>query len=271
MVSNGVVFARSGTYNAGLVPVPWIESRGIITAGKKIFYDKRESRDSSTTELNIAAFMANYNDLTLLLGRLVKTIWIADFRTPTATTMYGLRIVNGQTLPSAGLTIATPNSMYVYGHYNAPSAHLGTTNTASTAPACLASDSITFLSPAWVDGNGPKSLAYRPAEDMTVNAAIITGIVPTGSGDYSGGVENAIRVLENWSGKSITFNGALAVLFHSARANSPWGGADVYSPPTRKFSYDWKFSQLSTLPPGTPEVRTILHSDWTVVSAASAL
>lgn len=271
MVSNNVVFARSGTYNAGLVPVPWVETRGIVTTGKKIFYDKRESRDSSTTELNVAAFLANYNDLTLLLGRPVKIMWIADFRTPNSTTIYGIRVVNGQTLPAAGLTIATPNSMYVYGHYNAPAANLGTTNTAGAAPACLASDSITFLSPAWVDGNGPKSLAYRPADDMTVNAGLITGIVPTGAGDYSGGVENAIRVLENWSGKTITFNGALAVLFYSIRANSPWGGPDVYSPPTRKFTYDWKFSQLSTLPPGTPEVRTILHGDWTVVSASSAL
>ena len=271
MVSNNVVFARSGPYNAGLVPIPWIESRGIVTTGKKIFYDKRESRESSTTELNVAALLANHNDLTLLLGRPVKIVWIADFRTPNSTTIYGIRIVNGQTLPAAGLTIATPNSMYIYGHYNAPAANLGTTNTAGAAPACLASDSITFLSSAWFDGNGPKNLADRPADDMTVNAGIITGIVPTGGGNYSGGVENAIRVLENWSGKTLTFNGALAVLFHSVRANSPWGGPDVYSPPARKFSYDWKFSQPSTQPPGTPEVRTILHSDWTVVSAASAL
>ena len=75
-------------------------------------------------------------------------------------------------------------------------------------------------------------------------------------------------MLENWSGKTITFNGAVAVLYYSVRANSPWGGADVYSPPIRKYNYDWKFIQPSTLPPGTPEVRTILYSDWTVTSAS---
>lgn len=271
LISNGLVVARSGTYNGGLVPVPWVETRGIVTTGKKIFYDKRECRDSLTTEINLAAFLASYNDFTLLLGRPVKTIWISDPRPPTGTTIYGIRLINAQTLPAAGLTIATPNSLYVYGHFNAPSANLGTTNTTGSAPACLAADAVTLLSPAWFDGNGPKSLGYRNAEDITVNAAIIGGIVPTSPANYSGGVENALRMLENWSGKTITFNGSLAVLYYSARANSPWGGPDVYSPPTRKYNYDWKLSQLSTLPPGTPEVRTILYSDWTVVTSSSAL
>jgi len=268
LISNNTVYARSGTYNGGLVPVPWVESRGIVTTGKKTFYDKRETRDSSTTEINLAAFLASYNDFTALLGRPVKVLWISDPRTPNWTSIYGIRLVNAQTLPAAGLTIATPNSVYIYGHFNAPAANLGTTNTAGAAPACIAADSVTVLSPAWYDGNGSKSVGYRPAEDTTINAAIMTGIVPTGGGNYSGGVENVLRMLENWSGKTITFNGAVAVLYYSVRANSPWGGADVYSPPIRKYNYDWKFIQPSTLPPGTPEVRTILYSDWTVTSAS---
>jgi len=271
VISNNAVVARSGTYNGGLVLVPWMESRGIVSTGKKTFYDKRETRDSSTSEINLAAFLANYNDFTTLLGRPVKTIWISDPRWPNSTTIYGIRLVNCQTLPAGGLTIATPNSIYIYGHFNAPAGSLGTTNTAAAAPACIAADSVTLLSPAWYDGNGPKSLSYRNADDTTVNAAIITGIVPTSSAGYSGGVENALRTLENWSGRTITFNGALAVLYYSQRANSPWGGPDVYSPPVRKFTYDWKFSQLSGLPPGTPYARTILHSDWTVVTSSSAL
>src|SRR5689334_22037915 len=173
---------------------------------------------------------------------------------------YGIRIVKGGTLPAAGLTIATPNPVYIHGNYN-----LTVTNTPAR-PACIAADSVTLLSPAWADGNGPKTLSDRPADDMTRNVAIITGIVPTGAGNYSGGIENALRTLENWSGKTLTFNGALAVLYYSTRANAPWGGPDVYSPPVRKYNYDWNLSQLATTPSGTPEVRTILHSDWTIVA-----
>jgi len=259
-VSNGVVVAQSGIYNAGLVRVPWIESRGIVTTGKKTFYDKRETRDLAATELDLAAFLANYNDLTTLLGRPIKIIWIADPRAPSSMLSYGIRVLNGRTLPAAGLTIATPNPIYIHGHYN-----LAATN-ASARPACIAADSITVLSAAWQDGNGPKTLSYRPADDTTVNVAIITGIVPSGGGNYSGGVENALRILENWSGKTLTFNGALAVLYYSTRAVAPWGGPDVYSPPIRKYSYDSNLSQVATLPPGTPEVRTILYSDWTIVA-----
>jgi hypothetical protein len=267
-ISNGPVVAHSGIYNGCLVPVPWIESRGIVTTGKKLFYDKRESRDNSATEIDLAAFLANYNDFTLLLGRPVKVIWIADMRPPSWSLSYGIRIVNGRTLPAAGLTIATPNPLYIHGHFNAP--NLGTTNTIGARPACLAADSTTILSSAWVDGNGPKTLSYRLADDTTVNAAIITGIVPTGGGFYSGGVENSLRSLENWTGKTLTLNGAISVLFYSTRNTAPWGSADVYSPPIRKYSYDFNLSQAAGTPPGTPEVRTILHSDWTVVRASAS-
>jgi hypothetical protein len=269
LVTNGTILVRSGIYNGSSVIVPWAENRGIVSTGKKLFYDKRECKDNSATELDLAAFLANYNDLFLLLGRPVKMIWIVDSRPSSATTFYGIRLLNCRTLPSAGLTIATPNPLYVYGHFNAP--NLGATNTVGVPPACLAADSVTLLSVNWFDGNGPKTLYDRIAEDTTVNAAIITGIVPTCSSYYSGGVENALRILENWTGKTLTFNGALAVLYYSARATAPWGGPDVYAPPTRNYNYDWNFSQIATLPPGTPEVRTILRGDWVAIKPSAAL
>src|SRR6185436_1289326 len=109
-----------------------------------------------------------------------------------------------------GLTIATPDPLYVQGNYNL-----------ACVPACLAGDAVTVLSTAWNDTNGAYSLSARIAANTTINAAVITGIVPTGSGSYSGGCENSLRLLEDWSGKTFTFKGAIAVLYYSQDATAP--------------------------------------------------
>ena len=87
-------------------------------------------------------------------------------------------------------------------------------------------DSINILS-----GNWQNTLAYsqgslsgpRVAIDTTVNAAFLAGIVPTGNGFYSGGVENFPRFLENWSGKTFWDNGSMVVMFDSQVTTAPWG------------------------------------------------
>ncbi len=63
----------------------------------------------------------------------------------------------------------------------------------------------------------------RVASATQVNAAIMTGNVQstnltTGEG-YSGGLENFPRLLENWSGKTFTYQGSLVCLWQSQRAN----------------------------------------------------
>src|SRR5439155_19045027 len=69
------------------------------------------------------------------------------------------------------------------------------------APAAIIADAITVQSNAWNDGNSDKSLSSRVASHTTVNAALIGGIVPSSGGNYSGGAENFVRFMENWSGK----------------------------------------------------------------------
>ena len=102
--------------------------------------------------------------------------------------------IAGNNQPS-GFTVATPNPLYVWGNYNCPnSAYLGTTNTTTDYPASLVSDALTILSPNWVDSQSAIALGgsgKTKATSDTVNAAILTGIVPsTGSGasQFSGGV-----------------------------------------------------------------------------------
>lgn len=289
-VTNSTVVGRSGGYNGGAVTVPWLGSRGIVTRNAVGFYDARQCDDVQLTEFDLAKFLLNYDELTTLLGRPVKVLWIQDLggnsappdpvtllpngkvkkpkKKDLATTiglnptnaLTGVRVLNAQTLPSLGLTIATPDPLYVRGNFNL-----------NGVPACLAADAITILSGNWVDAKGSTNLPYRVATDTTVNAAIITGIVPTGSGAYSGGAENALRFLENWSGKTFTFSGSIAVLYFSEYAQAPWGGPNVYSPPNRNWSYDPKLSQAATTPPGMPAARAIFRSDWTLIRPYSKL
>jgi hypothetical protein len=158
--------------------------------------------------------------------------------------------------------------MYIYGNYNVPSGYAGTTNTALCAPASLIADAVSILSGGWADGNSGGSLSGRIAQNMTVNAAIITGIVPSGNGFYSGGLENVFRFLENWSGKTITYNGSIVVLYESHEGVGPWGGSDVYNPPTRKYSWDSKFKQENLWPPAMPFVSAAFRTTWNSLALA---
>ena len=305
VVSNDVVTARSGSYNGGSVTMPWLETRGIVTRNPQGFYDARECRDVEVTDIDLAKLALNYNDLTKALGRPLKTLWILDVgddgkrkkkdkdddwgdgddqdkgkgndKPPgadgqgAAGLLGGLlgggtlppgavRLINGATLPAAGFSLVTPNPVYVQGTYNA-----------NHAPALLAGDAVTILSGSWADINGARLLSSRIAANTTVNAAFVTGIVPTGGGAYSGGVENALRLLEDWEGKTFTFNGSIAVLYYSKQADAPWGGPGVYKPPTRAWSYDANLGQAAKTPPGMPAARTVFRGDWTLIKPNSRL
>ena len=111
------------------------------------------------------------------------------------------------------------------------------------------------------------SSSYRNAGDTVVNAAFLAGIVPTSSSSgYSGGVENFPRFLENWSNKTMTYNGSMIVMFPSKVAIAPWSGTgSYYSPPTRKWNFDNNFTDPNKLPPNTPAVRTIIRGQWSIV------
>jgi hypothetical protein len=201
---------------------------------------------------------------------------VGDFRT--GTQLNGVRLANAQRIPSnsaglaqaMGLTVATPNPLYVWGNYNCPnSAHLGTTNTSATVPASLVSDALTILSPNWNDATygGTYGLDSRNAANTTVNAAIIAGAVySTGSaeGQWSGGVHNLPRLLENWSDDTLTLNTSLVNLYNSIKATTQFRNpGDYYRAPNRNFNFDQNFLDLTKLPPGTPTLSVISRLRWT--------
>ncbi len=187
-------------------------------------------------------------------------------------TKRAIRLENGGSLPNGGLTVVSGNPIYVQGDYNTGTT--GTTQPASNnvsspdptrptvpgytrQPAAIVADAVTILSNAWVDS---KSGTVPDASPTTVNAGLVSGIVPSGNGYYSGGVENFPRFLEDWSGKNLTYYGSMIELFQSKQAIGRWGSANVYSPPNRPWYFDSSF--VSNPPPGLLASFNYRRSRW---------
>ena len=226
-----------------------------------------------TIQIDVGAFK-NFSEgwFHSQFGRRANTIYIADVRTIPSNSQPGIRLVNGVELPDGGLTVATPDPIYVKGDYNSPAATRGTSNTAGTKPASIVGDAITILSADWDDDNGHRSLGHRRAWDTTVNAAFLAGIVPSDGAYYSGGVENFPRFLENWSGRTFTYNGSMVVMYHSHIATEPWTGTgSVYNPPARNWAFDVNFMDATKLPPGTPQLLTTIRGKWEILAPNKVL
>ena len=88
----------------------------------------------------------------------------------------------------------------------------------------------------------------------------MSGNRDTSGSQYSGGLENFMRFLENWSGVTYNYNGSLVCLWQSSQVQSAWPGTGtVYNPPVR----NWSFSMsVNDLPPGTPRVRITTRVGW---------
>jgi len=159
----------------------------------------------------------------------------------------GVRLVEGHELPSGGLTIATENPMYIMGNYNS----------VSKQPAAVMADAITILSNNWDDAKGGLPTSDRTVNDTTVNAAFALGPNRESTGSYNnGGLENAIRFLEDWSGKTFTYRGSIVGLWHTQQATEDHrccgdSGDNYYNAPNRDWGYDTDFD--TTQPPGTPK------------------
>jgi hypothetical protein len=102
----------------------------------------------------------------------------------------------------------------------------------------------------------------------TVNAACLEGIVQSTSANYSGGVENFLRLMENWN-TTLTYNGSIVVMFPSIYATNVWlstassgtSGA-YYNLPGRQWGFDYNFLSQNGLPPLTPQVKKLVRVSW---------
>lgn len=245
------------------------------------FTDQRENKTILTTQIDVAKYGQWIKTNSSILskfpagsGAYPTILFVADNRTTNSSQLTGVRLTNGIAPPvngGLGWSVATPNPLYVLGNYNCTnSSHLGTTNTTTAIPSALMSDALTILSSAWKDNLSDDSYESRDANDTTVNAAILTGVVPsTGSSSskFSGGVHNLPRLLEDWNSptKTLTLNTAIMNLFNSKIAIRQFvNPGTYYDPPTRKFSYDLNFQDPAKQPPGIPCALVLVRLNWAV-------
>jgi hypothetical protein len=242
---------------------------GALTTNESI-QDNREATSVRLVSVDVGKLVTNLNN-----GNIASTLWngvvyISD-TSGTATTHRGVRLKNGTVLPSGGLTVASNNPVYIQGDYNTgtgtiPSNASPSDPTRSTAsgyskqPSSVIADAVNILSNAWSDSNSSSSLSGRTASNTTVNTAIVSGIVQTGGGNYSGGAENFPRFLENWTSKTFTYYGSMVELFQSKQSVGIWGKANVYSPPIRQWYFDKGFYTYT--PPGNLMLYSYIKGRW---------
>lgn len=231
---------------------------GAITTGT--FLDAREGALVRVATLNVQDISKNTT-----LGM----IYISD-TSASPTAKRGIRLKKGATIyPAAGLTIVSDNPVYIEGDLNtgiAPPSNSGTyTSPTGTdprggsyiwKPVAIVADAITILSNGWSDStSGPP----RTASNTTVNAALVTGNVPSNGSYYSGGGENFIRFLENWDGKSFTYYGSMVQLWQSKQGTGRWSSSSsIYTAPTiRNWFYDPRLA--TAVPPGNFQLAAYLQ------------
>jgi hypothetical protein len=241
-------------------------------------YDAREGAAVKVTNLDVSKLVSNYSGMTGWTG----LVYIADGSVGTATnvvvngttystTRRAIRLINGATLPSSGLTVVSEDPVYIQGNYNTGGSNPPSNSGTYTDPdvtgytrkaAAVVGDAINILSTGWNDGNSNKPIQDRKSSaNTTINAALVGGIIPSSGGNYSGGGENFIRFLEDWSSKTFCYYGSMVELYSSQQATGVWNGnGTVYvSPQTNRWYYDdATFSGVSG-PPGALQIAAYLQ------------
>lgn len=257
-----------------------------ITTNQAI-QDNREGTYVRLATLDVTALSAKVTDGTLTVNNNANTglvLYIKDTSTngttisskiggtgtTVNTTERAIRLKNGGTLPSSGLTIVSENPVYIQGDYNtgssAPPSDSGTFTDPDASGyarklAAVYADAINVLSGAWVDTNSTLSISNRIATSTTINAALVTGEVPSGNGKYSGGGEGFVRFLEDWQKNSQTFTyyGSMIELFNSATATGAYSSsASIFKQPGLHWYYD-DTSFSSGAPPGNLQIAAYLQ------------
>jgi hypothetical protein len=215
-----------------------------------------------------------------------------------ATVDPALRLNEGEELPNR-LTVATEWPLYVEGHYNRylkqPAAlaadgitilsqkwkdqdNLPAEHIFDNCDGLVAQDMPCHFFETWVS-NGVWT--YERAGETWVNAGVIAGHWPTPCDHhdvgcpadgtnafyedfYGGGIENYPRFLETWresDGDKVVFHysGALISPFTSRKTTGTWN-LSYYRPPQRDWSFDDDFRNPELLPPGTPNVGSVIRT-----------
>lgn len=258
---------------------------GAVTTNQTI-QDNREAASVRLATLDINHIVTCLNNASSSTNHIDSSLWNGVvYMTDTSATSgsrRGVRLKNGRTLPTNGITVASNNPVYIQGDYNTGTGTVpsnSTTNNDPTTPqstgytrkpSSVVADAVTILSNSWNDANAQTGddLGDRIATNTTVNTAIISGIVPSapvgGDGSYSGGAENFPRFLEDWGdGVRFTYYGSMVQIYNSRQSIGKWGSANVYDPPTRQWYFDTNFKVSP--PPGSLMLYSYIKGKWSVL------
>ena len=261
------------------------------------FYDYRETATAQAVQIDVAQFNLWVTDqvatngggqYNILCGGTdgstgdkyhpIGSIYVYNNVPLKSAQLPAVRLIHGDVLPSSyGLTVSTPQPLYVFGNYNVRTnltmggTDIGLNVTTNSWPAAIMADAVTVLSTNWSDSyttEKPKGTTHGPS-DTTVNAAMLEGIVQSKGSAYSGGVENFLRLLEDWgsTGPSgnhqpiLTYNGSIVVMFPSVYATNAWNG-NYYGVPKRQWAFDLNFTNATGLPPLSPSSRSLIRGNW---------
>jgi hypothetical protein len=234
------------------------------------FYDQREGGTIRMLELDVRGLLLapqlgqvlgmNLNATPTLAPVLFLTV---DADDAAGVNLYGIRLRNAAEIPAVlpagptnltGLTIVTDQAAYVRGDYNA----------VNKKPAALLADTLHVLSNGWSDANSTLALASRVPTATTVQAAILAGTDRTGGaegiagqdlGGYGGGLEDMIRLHEDWNDAvTLAYSGSFVSLAAPRHAAGAWAyGGMRYTAPLRAYAFDTDFEDPELLPPMTPQ------------------
>lgn len=247
--------------------------KAAVTVGTTIT-DKRESASVRLIDVDVQKLVDGL--IATGMPAFNGVVYVSD-TSGTSSVRRAVRLKNGAVINrTAGVTFATDNGLYVQGDYNtgrtgssSPPSNSGnpaqpTVSGYTRKPAAVVADAVMVLSNNWNDANSSSSLGSRVASATTVNTAIVSGIVATSSGNYSGGAENFPRFLETWANKDFTYYGSMVQLYASQQFKTPWkntgSGPNVYDAPVRKWFFDNNF--YTTPPPGTLKLVSYNKGRW---------
>ncbi len=229
-------------------------------------FDKRENKNVKVTTIDIGALKKTLDYLRDGISPSdpnrfpdFNGLLYINLKSSSSTNPAAIRLINAESLPqngTNGFSVATNGGIYVQGSFNTDLI-TNADGTTRPVPAMLIGDALTVLSDGWIDADaaaafdGSKRIA---STDLTVNAGLLTGNIASTTGSQSGGAQNLVRYLEDWTGHTVTFYGSLGRLFQSAHFIAPYAGNLTISynqPSNRNFEYD--LNMRSFRPPGSPE------------------
>jgi hypothetical protein len=227
---------------------------GVVAAETSV-NDQREAHDVYVSNIDVAALNTK---LVAYYPTFDGTVYV-NLKHGDSVYPSSIRLLNGSTTPrlavtNPGFSVATNGGIYLVGDYNTTQVGTDSDGHPLYNPAMLMGDSVTVLSAGWIDGHSADPIGSRiaTAGSVTINAGVLTGNVSATPTQASGGAQNLLRYLEDWTGIDVLVQGSLGRLFNSKYYIRPWQqpGSIYIQPHARNFTYNDHFQ--TDPPPDSP-------------------